>query len=171
MLAWKTGYLRLAITSVCFIGVWHLSLWTRRRRLHSLIHAALFWGAPGPCGKVRVTSRQADEAFVHQLARRLSGRRIQNSLSCSRAFIMNSPVTDLLEIIVCPRDKQLLREAGDFLLCPKAHRYRVVEGIPILLVSEAQQTHIEGDRALLVWGSRMPVWDRTMSSLHAHPWF
>jgi SAM-dependent methyltransferase/uncharacterized protein YbaR (Trm112 family) len=63
---------------------------------------------------------------------------------------MNSSVTDLLKIIVCPRDKQLLRDAGDFLLCPKAHRYRVVEGIPILLVSEAQQTHIEGDRALLV---------------------
>jgi SAM-dependent methyltransferase len=35
-------------------------------------------------------------------------------------------------------------------VCPNDHRYRVVEGIPILLVSEAQQTHIEGDRALLV---------------------
>ena len=39
---------------------------------------------------------------------------------------------------------------GDSLVCPNEHRYRVVEGIPILLVSEAQQTHIEGDRALLV---------------------
>jgi SAM-dependent methyltransferase/uncharacterized protein YbaR (Trm112 family) len=63
---------------------------------------------------------------------------------------MNSSVTDLLKIIVCPRDKQPLRDEGDFLRCPQAHRYRVVEGIPILLVSEAQQTHIEGDRALLV---------------------
>jgi len=63
---------------------------------------------------------------------------------------MNSSLPELLEIIVCPRDKQPLVSEGDFLACPNAHRYRVVEGIPILLVSEAQQTHIEGDRALLV---------------------
>jgi SAM-dependent methyltransferase/uncharacterized protein YbaR (Trm112 family) len=63
---------------------------------------------------------------------------------------MNSCPPDLLEIIVCPRDKQPLRGEGDSLVCPNEHRYRVVEGIPILLVSEAQQTHIEGDRALLV---------------------
>jgi SAM-dependent methyltransferase/uncharacterized protein YbaR (Trm112 family) len=68
---------------------------------------------------------------------------------CGRVSIMNSSVTDLLRIIVCPRDKQPLREEGDFLLCPEAHRFRVVEGIPILLVSEEKQTHIEGDRALL----------------------
>ncbi len=63
---------------------------------------------------------------------------------------MNSCAPDLLDIIVCPRDKQSLRSEGDSLVCPNQHRYRVVEGIPILLVSEAQQTHIEGDRALLV---------------------
>jgi len=63
---------------------------------------------------------------------------------------MSSSLADLLKIIVCPRDKRPLREEGDFLACPNAHRYRVVEGIPILLVSEAQQTHVEGERALLV---------------------
>jgi SAM-dependent methyltransferase/uncharacterized protein YbaR (Trm112 family) len=63
---------------------------------------------------------------------------------------MNSSLAELLEIIVCPRDKQLLRSEGDSLVCPIAHRYRVVEGIPILLVSEQPQTHIEGDRALRV---------------------
>jgi len=63
---------------------------------------------------------------------------------------MNSSLTELLEMIVCPRDKQPLRGERDFLICPSAHRYRVVEGIPILLVSEQPQTHIEGDRALLV---------------------
>jgi uncharacterized protein YbaR (Trm112 family) len=63
---------------------------------------------------------------------------------------MNSCAPDLLEIIVCPRDKYRMRCEGDSLICPDEHRYRVVEGIPILLVSEAQQTHIEGDRALLV---------------------
>jgi SAM-dependent methyltransferase/uncharacterized protein YbaR (Trm112 family) len=63
---------------------------------------------------------------------------------------MNASVSDLLKIIVCPRDKQALSEDGSFLRCPQEHRYRVVEGIPILLVSDVQQTHIEGDRALLV---------------------
>src|ERR1700689_3763746 len=63
---------------------------------------------------------------------------------------MNTCAPDLLEVIVCPRDRQPLHSEGDSLVCSDGHRYRVVEGIPILLVSEAQQTHIEGDRALLV---------------------
>ena len=75
---------------------------------------------------------------------------MRNLLPRVRALDMNSSVAELLRIIVCPRDKQPLFSEGDFLTCPNAHRYRVVEGIPILLVSEAQQTHIEGDRALLV---------------------
>lgn len=57
---------------------------------------------------------------------------------------------DLLRLLVCPRDKQDLRSELDWLCCPSGHRYRVVEGIPILLVSEADQTHIEGTRALAV---------------------
>ena len=44
---------------------------------------------------------------------------------------------ELLKLVVCPRDRQ-------------NHRYRIIEGIPILLVSEAEQTHIEGTRALAV---------------------
>jgi SAM-dependent methyltransferase/uncharacterized protein YbaR (Trm112 family) len=63
-------------------------------------------------------------------------------------FVTDHLSSDLLEMIVCPRDQQSLRLDADFLMCPQAHRYRVVEGIPILLVSEAQQTHIEGSRAL-----------------------
>src|SRR5712691_4992990 len=46
MPAWRTGCLLQAITSVYFIGAWHLSSWTRHHRWHSLIHAALFSGAP-----------------------------------------------------------------------------------------------------------------------------
>ena len=65
---------------------------------------------------------------------------------------MNSADPELLKLVVCPRDKQPMREEGDYLVCSREHRYRVVEGIPILLVSEAHQTHIEGDRALLVAG-------------------
>src|SRR5580658_5394054 len=94
-------------------------------------------------------SLPADDASVRQFCRRVT-RRISSRLPCGRAIGMNSSLAELLEIIVCPRDKQLLRSEGDSLVCPIAHRYRVVEGIPILLVSEQPQTHIEGDRALRV---------------------
>jgi SAM-dependent methyltransferase/uncharacterized protein YbaR (Trm112 family) len=57
---------------------------------------------------------------------------------------------ELLKLVVCPRDKQDLCRESDWLLCPSGHRYRIVEGIPILLVSEAEQTHHEGRRALAV---------------------
>ena len=65
-------------------------------------------------------------------------------------FVMNRADPELLKLIVCPRDKQLMREDGEYLVCSNEHRYHVVEGIPILLVSEAHQTHVEGDRSLLV---------------------
>ena len=55
---------------------------------------------------------------------------------------------ELLSLLVCPRDKQTLSRQSDWLCCASGHRYRVIEGIPILLVSEAAQTHIEGTRAL-----------------------
>ena len=60
----------------------------------------------------------------------------------------------LMNILVCPRDKLCLHEEGDDLVCERGHRYAVIEGIPILLVSEAEQTHIEGTRALLLAESR-----------------
>jgi SAM-dependent methyltransferase len=56
----------------------------------------------------------------------------------------------LLDLVACPRDKQRLQLDGSYLMCGKGHRYRIVEGVPILLISEAEQTHIEGDRALKV---------------------
>jgi SAM-dependent methyltransferase len=56
----------------------------------------------------------------------------------------------LLGLVVCPRDRQDLRRESDWLCCPLGHRYRIVDGIPILLVAEAEQTHIEGTRALVV---------------------
>jgi SAM-dependent methyltransferase len=43
---------------------------------------------------------------------------------------------------------------GDSLVCQQGHKYAVIEGIPILLVSEAEQTHIEGKRALAVAETR-----------------
>ena len=55
---------------------------------------------------------------------------------------------DLRDLLVCPRDKQRLTPDSDWLQCASGHRYRVVEGIPILLISEAAQTHVEGVRSL-----------------------
>jgi len=61
------------------------------------------------------------------------------------ADVARPPLSDLL---ACPRDKGDLHVKGDSLVCEQGHKYAVIEGIPILLVSEAEQTHIEGKRAL-----------------------
>jgi len=60
---------------------------------------------------------------------------------------------DLLQVLVCPRDKQDLSYSRCELTCPQGHRYAVVDGVPILLVSDVEQTHIEGERALAVAAS------------------
>ena len=41
-----------------------------------------------------------------------------------------------LQLLVCPRDHQILEERDGHLICPSGHRYPIVEGIPILLLSE-----------------------------------
>jgi len=56
----------------------------------------------------------------------------------------------LVDMLACPRDKQPLYQEAAHLVCGIGHRYAVIEGVPILLVSEAEQTHIEGTRALLL---------------------
>jgi SAM-dependent methyltransferase/uncharacterized protein YbaR (Trm112 family) len=58
--------------------------------------------------------------------------------------------SEISALIVCPRDRKALEAEADFLVCAEGHRYRVVEGIPILLVSDVGQTHIEGTRALAI---------------------
>ena len=50
--------------------------------------------------------------------------------------------------LVCPRDKSPLRFDSSRALCAQGHEYAVLEGIPILLLSEIDQTHIEGTRSL-----------------------
>jgi SAM-dependent methyltransferase/uncharacterized protein YbaR (Trm112 family) len=60
------------------------------------------------------------------------------------------PSQRLQEILVCPRDKLSLRAEPGWLSCANGHHYRVIEGIPILLLSDIEQTHIEGTRALAV---------------------
>jgi SAM-dependent methyltransferase len=56
----------------------------------------------------------------------------------------------LAALLVCPRDKSAMTYGAGSLLCARGHRYAVIEGIPILLVAETEQTHIEGDRSLAV---------------------
>ena len=51
-------------------------------------------------------------------------------------------------MLACPRDKQPLQQRNNDLICASGHRYAVIEGVPVLLVSEAEQTHIEGERSL-----------------------
>jgi SAM-dependent methyltransferase/uncharacterized protein YbaR (Trm112 family) len=53
-------------------------------------------------------------------------------------------------MLVCPRDKEELQFLGEQLRCPRGHQYAVIEGVPILLVKEAEQTHVEGTRSLQV---------------------
>src|SRR5208283_2531110 len=55
-----------------------------------------------------------------------------------------------LGILVCPRDKGDLRLDAGRLVCGQGHSYAVIEGVPILLVSDVEQTHIEGARALAI---------------------
>lgn len=68
----------------------------------------------------------------------------------TRAETCEDLSSELWQILVCPRDKDPLQPDNGFLYCPQGHRYRVVRGVPILLVSDADQTHIEGTRALQV---------------------
>ncbi len=47
---------------------------------------------------------------------------------------------ELLEILACPVCKTRVIEEGDFLVCSECgRRYPVRDGIPIMLVDEAQQ--------------------------------
>jgi len=53
----------------------------------------------------------------------------------------------LLEVLVCPKSKQpliFIEEDGGFLLCQASRlRYRIDDGVPVLLVEEA--TEISGE--------------------------
>jgi SAM-dependent methyltransferase/uncharacterized protein YbaR (Trm112 family) len=57
---------------------------------------------------------------------------------------------NLLPLLVCPRHRLPLAHHDSSLVCNRGDSYAVIEGIPILLLSEATQTHIEGARSLEV---------------------
>jgi SAM-dependent methyltransferase/uncharacterized protein YbaR (Trm112 family) len=58
--------------------------------------------------------------------------------------------TSLLPFLVCPRHRLPLAQQEFSLVCKCGDRYAIIEGIPILLLSEATQTHVEGTRSLEV---------------------
>jgi hypothetical protein len=59
---------------------------------------------------------------------------------------------ELLEILVCPESKRPLIyfEREDFLFCPDSKlKYRVEDGIPVMLIEEAERLTDEQAQALL----------------------
>ena len=47
---------------------------------------------------------------------------------------------ELLEILACPIDKSPVKLVGDRLVCEaQQHKYRIEDGIPIMLVDEVEQ--------------------------------
>src|SRR5215204_3933438 len=50
--------------------------------------------------------------------------------------------------LVCPRDKQTLTFSENRLICPEKHIYTVFEGIPVMLVDDAEITHEYINRTL-----------------------
>lgn len=58
--------------------------------------------------------------------------------------------SEFWQILVCPRDKQSLRQEKEHLVCEHGHSYAIIEGVPIMLLSDVEQTHIEGTRALAI---------------------
>jgi uncharacterized protein YbaR (Trm112 family) len=58
----------------------------------------------------------------------------------------NKVPDDLLAILVCPVDHAKVHPDGDFLVCEQCGRaYPVRDGIPVMLVEEAEQRGTGGD--------------------------
>jgi uncharacterized protein YbaR (Trm112 family) len=58
----------------------------------------------------------------------------------------NQVPEDLLAILVCPVDHTKVHPDGDFLVCEACGRaYPVRDGIPVMLVEEAEQRGTGGD--------------------------
>ena len=53
---------------------------------------------------------------------------------------MIKQLAPLISILVCPRDHLPLEQKGSFLVCPGGHDYPVVDGVPILLLADKEQT-------------------------------
>lgn len=60
--------------------------------------------------------------------------------------------------LVCPRDSASLSPDGEELVCALGHRYPVVQGIPILLVPNSEQTHWFGQRSIDIGSGNAEKW-------------
>ena len=54
----------------------------------------------------------------------------------------------LLQHLICPRDRGRLRQGPARLICPVGHAYPVVDGIPVMLLQDVEQTHPYAARSL-----------------------
>lgn len=54
----------------------------------------------------------------------------------------------LLSLLACPRDRTALGIDNGWLCCPHGHRYPIVDGIPVLLLGEKEQTLGVGSASL-----------------------
>lgn len=67
-----------------------------------------------------------------------------NSLSGVRVRLSSMIDQKLLEILVCPIDKQPLEDHGDYLVNPRLNKaYPVQDDIPVMLVDEAKDWPIK----------------------------
>ena len=53
---------------------------------------------------------------------------------------MMKQLAPLISLLVCPRDHMPLEQEGSFLVCLGGHDYPVVDGVPILLLEDKEQT-------------------------------
>jgi uncharacterized protein YbaR (Trm112 family) len=66
----------------------------------------------------------------------------------------------LLEILVCPRSRAplLYFEAEGFLFCPESRlRYRIDDGVPVMLVEEAEELDESSARELIALAERRGI--------------
>jgi SAM-dependent methyltransferase/uncharacterized protein YbaR (Trm112 family) len=64
--------------------------------------------------------------------------------------VAGEPHSLIWDLLACPRDKTPLVRDAESLVCAHGHRYPIIEGVPIFLLSEVEQTHIEGTRSVQI---------------------
>lgn len=61
----------------------------------------------------------------------------------------------LLNLLVCPRDHTELGVENDHLCCSRGHKYPIVNGVPVFLLAEEEQTIGIATASLIAAGSRI----------------
>jgi SAM-dependent methyltransferase len=77
--------------------------------------------------------------------------------------------------IVCPRDRAPLTGGDRVLRCAAGHEYPVVNGIPVLLLGDVEQTHWLANRSLDIAAGNRERWPRAIpwqpsATQHVHPY-